>query len=173
MRDLPRNDRIAVIGDSRNDENLIVAQFHIAFLRFHNAVVDWVRKNEPENANDNKNLFVRAQNLVRWHYQWLVVNDFLKTLTANGTVDSILSDGLQFYDLRNGNLFMPLEFSVAAYRFGHSMVRAAYDYNRNFTDRPGALADATFELLFSFTGRGDLGGRPPDRGRPMPFPSTG
>lgn len=158
LRDLPRSNRIAVIGDSRNDENLIVAQFHTAFLRFHNAVADWVRQNEPNNAQDNKTLFVRAQTLVRWHYQWLVVNDFLKTVTVSGTVDSILSDGLKFYHPRNGNLFMPLEFSVAAYRFGHSMVRAFYDYNRNFPN-------STFRLLFQFTGRGNLGSPP----APSPF----
>jgi hypothetical protein len=163
-RGLPPQKRMAIIGDSRNDENLIVAQFHTAFLRFHNAVVDWVRANEPQNASKNQDLFTRAQNLVQWHYQWLVVNDFLKTLTVSGTVDSILKDGLKFYEPRNGELFMPLEFSVASYRFGHSMVRAAYDYNRNFTDQPGNLTDATFELLFSFTGRGDIGGRPPGRG---------
>lgn len=163
-RDLPRkkidDKNIAVIGDSRNDENLIVAQFHLAFLRFHNAVVDWVRENEPENAKDNQTLFTRSQNLVRWHHQWLVVNDFLKTLTLEGTVDSVLNDGLQFYKLQDRDVFMPLEFSVASYRFGHSMVRAAYDYNRNFTDRvtnPEALTDATFDLLFIFTGRGNLG----------------
>jgi hypothetical protein len=158
-RDLPRDNRRAVIGDSRNDENLIVAQFHLAFLRFHNAVVDWVRVNEPENAEDIHTLFTRAQNLVRWHYQWLVVNDFLKTMTMAGTVESILDDGLKFYKLGDREIFMPLEFSVASYRFGHSMVRAAYDYNRNFTDQPGALTDATFELLFSFTGRGNIGER--------------
>lgn len=169
-RDLPRNNRIAAIADSRNDENLIVAQFHTAFLRFHNAVVDWVRKNEPNNAQDNKTLFVRAQTLVRWHYQWLVVNDFLKTVTASGTVDNILSDGLKFYHPRNGNLFMPLEFSVAAYRFGHSMVRAVYDYNRNFTNQPGALTDATFNLLFAFTGKRDIGGPPgPSPSDTLPF----
>ncbi|MDZ8024934.1 MAG: heme peroxidase family protein [Nostoc sp. DedQUE11] len=171
-RDLPRNNRIAAIGDSRNDENLIVAQFHTAFLRFHNAVVDWVRKNEPYNAKNNKKLFVRSQNLVRWHYQWLVINDFLKTVTTPGTVDSILRYGPRFYYPRNGNVFMPLEFSVAAYRFGHSMVRAAYDYNRNFTDQPGALTDATFLLLFVFTGRRNLGSQPPEGPGPsntLPF----
>lgn len=158
-RDLPRNNRIAVIGDSRNDENLIVAQFHTAFLRFHNAAVDWVRANEPQNAGNSQTLFRRAQDLVRWHYQWLVVNDFLRTLTVSGTIESIIQNGLKFYALRHGELFMPLEFSVASYRFGHSMVRAAYDYNRNFTDQPGALAPATFGLLFSFTGRGNIGER--------------
>ncbi|MGF2040324.1 MAG: hypothetical protein RMZ43_034335 [Nostoc sp. CmiVER01] len=87
---------------------------------------------------------------------------FLKTVTAKGTVNSILSDGLKFYYPRHGNLFILLEFSVAAYRFGHSTVQAAYDYNRNFTNKPETtrLMDATFNLLFAFTGRRDLGGLP-------------
>lgn len=171
MRDLPRKGkdageefRRAIIGDSRNDENLIVAQLHTAFLRFHNAVVDWLRENEPKSFKGEQGLFERAQNLVRWHHQWLVVNDFLKTLTVNGTVDNVLNSGLKFYDIGYRDIFMPLEFSVAAYRFGHSMVRAAYDYNRNFTDQPGALTDATFELLFSFTGSGNIGERRPGPG---------
>jgi hypothetical protein len=55
---------------------------------------------------------------------------------------------------------MPLEFSVAAFRFGHTMVRAAYDHNRNFGrrgrirpgDHPGFSPSASFDLLFLFTG---------------------
>ncbi|MBD2060347.1 hypothetical protein H6F88_30870 [Oculatella sp. FACHB-28] len=159
MRDLPRKDRNAIIGDSRNDENLIVAQLHTAFLRFHNAVVDWIRTNEPKSFKDEQGLFERAQNLVRWHHQWLVVNDFLKTLTVDGTVDNILKGGLKFYDLQYRDIFMPLEFSVAAYRFGHSMVRAGYDYNRNFGLEAVLIPSASFELLFSFTGRGNIGER--------------
>lgn len=158
-RDLPRgSDQKATIGDSRNDENLIVAQFHTAFLRFHNAVVDWVRQNEPEYAQDPEKLFNRAQNLVRWHYQWLVINDFLKTITSNGTVEDILNNGLKFYQLKEGQeLFMPLEFSVAAYRFGHSIIRGAYDFNRNFGEEAVLVPQADFELLFAFTGGGGLG----------------
>jgi hypothetical protein len=158
-RDLPRENRIATIGDARNDENLIVAQFHTAFLRFHNAIVDWLRIHEPKSFSTEKELFNRARNLVRWHHEWLVVNDFLKTLTIEGTVDRILNDGLKFYDLQDRKLFTPLEFSVAAYRFGHSMVRAEYDYNRNFGLEAVLLPSATFELLFSFTGRGNIGER--------------
>ncbi len=169
-RDLPRNNKLAVIGDSRNDENLIVAQFHLAFLRFHNAVIDWVRAKEPQNSKDPTTLFKRCQNLVRWHYQWLVINDFLKTLTLKGTVDSVIKEGAPFYSLQNRDVFMPLEFSVASYRFGHSMVRAAYDFNRNFTDQPNALADASFELLFAFTGRRGIGGAPgPGENETLPF----
>jgi hypothetical protein len=159
MRDLPRKDRNAIIGDSRNDENLIIAQLHTAFLRFHNAAIDWVRANEPKSFKDQHGLFMRAQNLVRWHHQWLVVNDFLKTLTVNGTVESILNNGLKFYDIGYRGVFMPLEFSVAAYRFGHSMVRAAYDHNRNFGLEAIVIPNAPFELLFSFTGRGNIGER--------------
>jgi Animal haem peroxidase len=151
-RDLPRVDKKALIGDDRNDENLIVAQLHVAFLRFHNAVVDWVVANEPQTGGDAA-VFARARQLVRWHYQWLVVHDFLKTVTMPGVADQVLLGGNRHYATRKGELFMPLEFAVASYRFGHSMVRGAYDFNRNF-GRPGnnVLPNASFDLLFLFTG---------------------
>jgi hypothetical protein len=159
-RDLPRVDLVAQIGDARNDENLIVAQLHVAFLRFHNAAVDWVRTNEPERTGIG-DVFLRARDLTRWAYQWITVHDFLATVTAPGTVDLVLSNDDQ--DLlglgTRTKPYMPLEFSVAAYRFGHSMVRGAYDWNRNF-GRPGnnTLPDASFELMFTFTGRGGFFG---------------
>jgi hypothetical protein len=154
MRDLPRIDKTAQIGDARNDENLIVAQFHTAFLRFHNAVVDWVGANEKGYHKDDAKLFERARQLTRWHYQWLVVHDYLETVTTNGTVDRLLYGGLKHYAPREQGVFMPLEFSVAAYRFGHSMVRAEYDYNRNFGRGSLVLPRASFELIFQFTGGG-------------------
>jgi Animal haem peroxidase len=160
--DLPRNGTVAVLGDARNDENLIVAQFHVAFLRFHNAVLDWVRAQPPGDGyqpDDDMALFTRARDLVRWHYQWLVVHDYLKTVTLPGTADKVLLGGNRLFAPRDGDVYMPLEFSVAAYRFGHSMVRAAYDYNRNF-GRPGVvIPTAPFSLIFNFTGSG----------RPQPF----
>jgi hypothetical protein len=157
QRDLPRIDKKARIGDDRNDENLIIAQFHLAFLRFHNAVVDWLRANEPDTYGGDPAVFRRARELTRWHYQWLVVHDYLKTVTLTGVADKVLLGGNKFYAPRDGEVFMPLEFSVAGYRFGHSMVRAVYDYNRNF-GRPtrDSQADntptASFFLLFVFTG---------------------
>jgi hypothetical protein len=152
-RDLPRNAaRKALIGDHRNDENLVVAQLHVAFLRFHNAAVDWVRANEPERESDGE-VFLRARDLTRWTYQWLVVHDFLRTITADLVVDQVLTADQDRLDLPGRGLYMPLEFSVAAFRFGHSMVRGRYDWNRNF-GRPGnVIPSATFELLFQFTGK--------------------
>ena len=158
VRNEPNFEQRAFIADARNDENLILAQFHTAVLRFHNAVVDWLTVNEPNDYNGCQKsapqLFGQAQQLTRWHYQWLVVNDFLKTIAMSGIVDSILLGGPNHYAMRNGEAYMPLEFSVAAYRFGHTMVRAAYDHNRNF-GRPGNVApSASFDLLFAFTGNG-------------------
>jgi Animal haem peroxidase len=154
--DLPREaGGRAVIGDGRNDENLVVAQLHVAFLRFHNAVLRWVQ-DHPPHPQDERQLFERVSNLVRWHYQWLVVHDFLKTVTVPGVVDKILLGGNRVYAPRDGETYMPLEFSVASYRFGHTMVRGAYDYNSNFGRRnggPGAVIPfASFNLLFAFTG---------------------
>ena len=151
-RDLPRGaDRKAQIGDPRNDENLVVAQLHTAFLRFHNAAVDWVLGNE-QHYQGPAAVFNRAQQLTRWHYQWLVVHDYLETLTRAGTVDRVLLGGNRHYQ-PEGEPFMPLEFSVAAFRFGHSMIRAGYDHNRNFGRGASPTRPfATLDDLFQFTG---------------------
>ena len=170
LRDLPRDSgaqlpedkTVALIGDGRNDENLIVAQLHVAFLRFHNAVVDWAQ-HQPGYPQDDRELFERVRDLVRWHYQWLVVHDYLKTVTLPGVVDKVLLGGNKVFQPRYGEVYMPLEFSVATYRFGHSMVRLAYDYNRNF-GRPGkVIGSASFRLIFAFTGSA----------RPEPFNGGG
>lgn len=153
--DLPRSpEGHALIGDHRNDENLIVAQTHLAFLKFHNKVVDMLEgQGTPENE-----IFLAARQIVTWHYQWMVLHDFLGRLTMPGIVDQILHDGRKFYRFKKFP-YMPVEFSGAAYRLGHSMVRQAYDYNRVFTS-------ADFSLIFGFTGLsgqiiGDLAPSPP------------
>jgi hypothetical protein len=168
-RDLPRNPAgTALIGDGRNDENLIVAQLHVAFLRFHNAVATWVEQNDPQ--ADAGATFARVRQLVEWHYQWLVVHDFLETITAGGVAQDVLTKSAPgsrgreqvLFRPRNGSTFMPLEFSVAAFRFGHTMVRAEYDHNSNFGEPRITLPRASFDLLFLFTGKADppFGGEP-------------
>jgi len=158
QRDLPRKaDRTPLVGDTRNDENLVVAQLHVAFLRFHNAAVDWVRDHEPEFETDVE-VFRRARDLTRWTYQWLSVHDYLHTVARPDVVDLVDTAEGNLLDLDRRGTYMPIEFSVAAFRFGHSMVRGAYDWNRNF-GRPGdRLPVSTLDQLFQFTGKGGFAG---------------
>jgi Animal haem peroxidase len=135
--DVPRisGANTAVIGDPRNDENLIVVQFHHAMLRFHNAVVDLLLA-----AAFAGDIFAEAKRIVTHHYQWAVVNDFLKRICGNATVD----DAIANVSAALGSPFrMPVEFAVAAYRFGHSMIRDFYWVNFNF---PNATLGQVFEF---------------------------
>jgi hypothetical protein len=125
-KDLPRNSQnTAVIGDPRNDENLIVSQLHLAFLKFHNAVVDVLLE---DLGGDPNAVFDEAQRLVRWHYQWIILHEFLPKSVGQDVLDDVLENGRRFYNWRNAP-FIPVEFSVAAYRFGHSQVRPGYIAN--------------------------------------------
>jgi hypothetical protein len=172
LRQSPTFKQRAFIGDPRNDENLVIAQFHLALLRFHNAVVDWLRSKDRSYANrSEEELFEDARKIVRWTFQWLVVNDFLKTLLRPDVVEKVLQDRAKLYQKRLNRQkekepYMPIEFSVACYRFGHSMIRNVYDFNRNFGRKPdgsdGFVArNATLVLLFLFTGKAPspFGGR--------------
>jgi len=142
--DLPRNaDGRAIIGDPRNDENLIVSQLQLAFLKYHNHVIADLRPT----ISDPGLLFDEARQVVRWHYQWLVVHSFLRHIVGQEVVANILKQDsyvvaagngqqeatrtkadLKFFKWDNAP-YMPVEFSVAAYRFGHSMVRFDYELN--------------------------------------------
>jgi hypothetical protein len=140
--DLQRaSDQRALIGDPRNDENLIVSQLQVAFYKFHNAVVDKVIADNPRLPPSDQ--FKLAQLTVRWHYQWVVINDFLRRLVGDEVIADILENvtyrapggdqttravNLRFYHFEV-QPFMPVEFSVAAYRFGHSMARPSYLIN--------------------------------------------
>jgi nucleoid-associated protein YgaU len=143
----PLRDREALIGDPRNDENTIVSQLHLAFLKAHNALVDEGRTR------------AQARRLLRQHYQHIVIHDYLKRIVDPAIVDKIIIDGNQWFNALAEPFFMPLEFSVAAFRFGHTMVRGAYDFNVNFnfSGQPGTFP-ADLGLLFTFSAlSGDLG----------------
>jgi Animal haem peroxidase len=162
--DLPRGaEGFAITGDPRNDENLIVAQLHLAFLKFHNKIVEGIRNGTIQQESPiRKTPFEEARDLVIWHYQWIVLNDFLRRILDNAQLDSVLKNGRRFYQFtHHQGPFIPVEFSAAAYRFGHSMVRAVYDYNRVFTPLPGGVTPATLQLIFRFTGLSGSGANVP------------
>ena len=143
----PATDRAAEIGDPRNDENTIVAQLHLAFLRAHNKLVPlWGSFTEP-------------RRVMRQHYQYLVIHEFLMQVADKKIVKDILKDGTRFFKPFEEPFFMPLEFAVAGFRFGHTMVRSDYDFNLNFnTSGEPNTFPATLPLLFTFTAlSGELG----------------
>jgi hypothetical protein len=118
----------ALIGDNRNDENLLVAQVHLAFLKFHNAEMD-----DGASFEDARTSTIR-------HYQWVVLHDFMKRVCGADLVDRLLEEpDSRRMGFPGGELFMPLEFAVAAFRFGHTMVRPDYELNDVLTDLAGPI----------------------------------
>ena len=184
---------VALIGDPRNDENLLLAQFHLAMIKFHNALVDGLRNgkftdafgafvgpkppDEPPTeqpgvpidqlldvANYYSGVFAKAQQLARWHYQWIIVHEFLPTFCDNAVVNDVERHGPRFF--RPGvHAFMPVEFAVAGFRaLGHPSIRSEYQVNKSFTgkifpDNPDAPP----------TPRTDLRGGPVDAAHAVDF----
>ncbi len=158
--DLARTvDDIALIGDPRNDENLLIAQFHLAVIKFHNRVVDDLRSGEitdvlgtgfpaqpaepPDDVEGAKlddllaledyygDLLRKAQQVTRWHYQWILHRQFLPQIVGTDLIADIAENGLRFYE-PGEQPFIPVEFAVAGYRFGHSTIRSRYQVNEDF-----------------------------------------
>jgi hypothetical protein len=135
--DLPRlADGRAVVVDPRNDENLIVAQLHVLFAKFHNCALELLRHRPDLSPIAEESLFENARRFVTWHYQWLVINDFLPRVARQVVLKKIKKAGSRpllfkrWYTPADAPVSLPVEFSAAAFRFGHSMVRHTYDLNR-------------------------------------------
>lgn len=151
--DLPRvfstvtGQATALIGDHRNDENAVVSQLQLAFIQAHNALVGRAPGPSPTEK------FEQARHTLRWLYQWVVLHDFLPRVCHTDIVahalhkkprgqemdmaqDAVSPTGGFVWQLGYKDIyhwrdtpFMPVEFSVAAYRFGHTLVRQGYKMN--------------------------------------------
>jgi len=143
--------RVALVPDPRNDENLIVAQTHLAMIHFHNRVLDKVSASVPDTQR-----FTRARKRVILHYQWMIRHDYLPRICSPSVLDDVFTNGRKLVEPAASPTSvptMPVEFSVAAFRVGHSMVRPVYNWNRIFSGTGGGL-----EYMFQFSGLGgDLG----------------
>ena len=157
--DLPRGlgnttakKRTAVVPDLRNDENLAVAQTHLALMRFHNRVADGLPASVPAAQR-----FTQARELVTKHYQWMIRTDYLPRICAPGVINNVFNQGRKAFEVGVPAIqmpTMPIEFSIAAFRLGHAMIRAAYNWNKAFDNGSGSLF-----YLFDFSASGgELGG---------------
>jgi Animal haem peroxidase len=123
--DVPRNaEGVALIGDPRNDVHIVVSQLHVGMIKVHNRLVELAR----ERGVAGPAVFETARRETIWHYQWVIVNDYLPRLVGAELVESILERGPRFYR-PNGAPRIPLEFADAAFRYGHSQVRDSFQLN--------------------------------------------
>lgn len=136
----------ALVVDNRQDENLAIAQTHVAFIKFHNAVA--------RNEFGGKGSFKKIKELVVKHYQDIVLNDFLPRIVDPDILREVIKDiknGKQRFRPDATRPIMPVEFSVGAFRMGHSIVTEEFDWNRHFTK-------VSIQDLSDFTARGRMQG---------------
>ncbi|HEY9465559.1 MAG TPA: heme peroxidase family protein, partial [Vicinamibacterales bacterium] len=179
FEDLPRTSSgTAIIPDPRNDEHVLIGGMQAAFLCFHNKVVDMLRAQGDDQrlsqltvngaedstiaasvdafadfreSNRLRNVFNEARRLVTWHYQWIILNEFLPNIVGSQLVNDILQSGRRYYRPRAGEQSIPVEFQAAAYRFGHSIVRPSYRANMK-----GDGGQPFFAFIFDPAGEGQL-----------------
>jgi Animal haem peroxidase len=143
--DVPRNQEgLALVGDPRNDVHVFMSQMQVAFIRAHNCLVDRLRDQGKRDAE----LFDEARCALVWHYQWVIVNDFLPRIVGDRLVGELLRRGTKYYE-PDSEPFIPVEFADAAYRYGHSQIRQHYQI------QPGGPALPVFPDLIGFCPIGD------------------
>src|SRR4051794_5395134 len=121
--DVPRNPQgVALIGDPRNDVHLFALTLHIALLHAHNRIVDRLRGDGVPETD----VVDRARSTLTWHYQWIVIHDFLPRLVGGALVEQVLTQGGRWFAPPPMQGYIPLEFADAAFRYGHSQIRHTY-----------------------------------------------
>ncbi len=151
---------IALVGDIRNDENLLTAQLTAAFAKLHNAALVEVEHVQlPGQAGQKDTPFAQARRLVTWHYQWLVLNDFLPRIVTREALEQVIRDGPTLLKPDPDTIAVPIEFSLAAFRFGHSMVRNDY---RISPDQDGVTLDELMTMTGYGGGLAKTNGKLPD-----------
>jgi len=145
LDDLAREpDGTAKLMDPRNDENLVIGQMHVLFTKFHNCALQLLKNDQSLSPSPSgTSPFEQARRFVTWHYQWIVLNDFLPNIVRKSILKDIATNGLRLfkrpYTPADYPINLPIEFTVAAYRFGHSMIQENYLLNHDLGVQTGIL----------------------------------
>jgi Animal haem peroxidase len=130
--DVPRNhEGIALVGDPRNDVHLFLSQMSVAFINLHNRLVDRLR----EDGVPEQYLFEEARRAATWHYQHVILREFLPGLIGEALTAELLDRGPLLYRSER-DPYIPFEFADAAYRYGHAQIRQSYQVNEHFGPCP-------------------------------------
>ena len=128
--DVPRNhEGIALVGDPRNDVHLFVSQMQVAFINLHNRLVERLRDDAVGDV------FEQARREATWHYQHVILREFLPGLIGAELSAELLDHGPRLYRV-DGEPYIPIEFADAAYRYGHAQIRDRYQVNEHFGPCP-------------------------------------
>src|SRR5256885_905870 len=168
-RDVPRNQQgVALIGDPRNDVHAFMTGLQVAFIRAHNRLVDRLRADGVRESE----LFDEARRSLTWHFQWVILNDFLPSLVGSVMATTVIGNEARFYHT-TGEPFIPVEFADAAFRYGHSQIKGDYQLRRGgqrfplFPDLAG-FRPLTPERVIDWRLLFDVPGHPPaQRAKPI------
>ena len=168
-RDLPRNQQgIALIGDPRNDVHAFMTGLQVAFIHAHNRLVDRLRADGVPELE----LFEDARRALTWHFQWVILNDFLPSLVGPAMATTVMRNDARFYR-PTSVAFIPVEFADAAFRYGHSQIKGDYQLRRGgqrfpvFPDLAG-FRPLTPERVIDWALLFDVPGHPPaQRAKPI------
>lgn len=122
LPDLPRDDNgRALISDARNDLTIMIGQIHAAFIRFHNRLL-------ADGHSLGKDDFATTRRIVTLQYHLFIRSALLPLLVDNATIALAFDSWRKRPPLTS----LPQAFSLAAGRFGHSMVKPRYHINDAF-----------------------------------------
>jgi hypothetical protein len=160
--DVPRNHQgIGLLGDPRNDSHLFMNQMHVAFIHLHNRLARRLRAD----GTPTERVFAEARHATTWHYQHVILREFLPGLIGRELCTELLGGAHRDYRV-DDEPYIPLEFADAAYRYGHSQIRESYQVNAGlgpcpvFPDLIGFRPVAP-EHVIDWSLLVDVPGRPP------------
>ena len=140
--DVFRINDVAQIPEQRNDENVLISQLHVFFQKLHNKIA--IRALQPPYCDSNisnEKKFLATQEIVIKLFQTVVIEDYLFNIIDPDVYNYYVHENqCQTYFIKNKITEIPTEFSHAAFRFGHSMVRDKYSLNDE-NESPLDLAD--------------------------------